>query len=296
MESGLIAGESVVGGMLTVSANVLGDVESGMVTYYAYISYQDPTSGTMASVVADITFTQIVSGVQGESPIVMTLYAPEGNVFLNGVGELPLQASAYKGTMDIADEATFAWYAFASGSWALITGETADRLLVSSEAVPGLCSFRCEMVYDGETYVDTLSMMDRTDSYQAVIESSNGDVFVDGNGDTILTCRLFQSGTEIDLVKPAPVTEAPPVIPKGGDLWYRIIRPNTVALCRYDGDQGRWMVLDPASRSEMKYSWYRMDKDGQVVDSSPWQVGKLVHVDVSEIDTKTTYKVEVDHW
>lgn len=296
MESGLVAGESVAYGVLTVSQNLLGDIESGMLTYYAYIRYEDQATGTQVDLVADITFTQIQSGVQGESPVILTLYAPEGNVFLDGTDSLPIQASAYKGTQDIAEDAIFAWFVFVSGSWQALPGETADILLVSADSVPGLCSYRCEMTYDGATYIDTISMMDRTDSYQAMIESTGGDVFVGGTGETLLTCRLFQNGSEVDLVLNASIAEAPPTLPQDGDLWYRIIRPNSVILHRYDGDQARWMTLAPEDRSEMRYAWFRIDKDGHSLDTAPWQVGKMVFVNAGEIDVKVTYRVEVDHW
>ena len=54
------------------------------------------------------------------------------------------------------------------------------------------------MTYDGKTYTDTLTLMDKSDNYQATLESSGGDVFKNGVGSSTLHCRLFQNGAEVD--------------------------------------------------------------------------------------------------
>lgn len=175
-ETGLGPDEFVGNGILTVRENLLGAIESGMLTYYAYVTYTDPTTGNRANVVSDITLTRIKSGVQGTSAVVMTLFAPEGNIFLQGQGMLPIEVSAYKGADDITTQSTYQWYAFEAGNWATIAGENAKTLLVDGRNVKGVKSFRCEMTFDGDTYSDVFTMMDRADSYQAIIESSAGEI------------------------------------------------------------------------------------------------------------------------
>ena len=54
------------------------------------------------------------------------------------------------------------------------------------------------MTYQSKTYTDTISLTDKTDNYQAAIESSGGDVFKNAIGSSTLLCRLFQNGTEVD--------------------------------------------------------------------------------------------------
>lgn len=58
----LTSGESVSGGVLTVSANKLAGVTSGMITYICLVTYVDPTSGTTLNNEASLTYTLITLG------------------------------------------------------------------------------------------------------------------------------------------------------------------------------------------------------------------------------------------
>ena len=66
-EAALASGESVSGGVLTVSANKLNGVASGLLTYLCYVTYVDPDNGLTINVVADITFSQIQTALNAES-------------------------------------------------------------------------------------------------------------------------------------------------------------------------------------------------------------------------------------
>lgn len=294
-ETELVGGEAVKDGTLTVSRNLLTNIESGMLTYILYATYSDPAMQTTAEVTSDITFTQMTDGVQGESSVVMSLYAPDGTVFLDGSGSLRLQVSAYKGPDSIAKGATFVWKTFSAGAWHIISGKTGSTLTVKSSDVEGTRTFRCEMTYAGETYIDAITLMDRTDVYQAEIEATNGDTLLPGS-DTILVCHLFQNASEIDGMRDAPIGERPPANPADGAYWYRVTREGPIILCRFNADAMRWDDLPAEEQSGMKYSWYRVDKDGHPVDTGAWLIGKLVYVGAGMIDEKMTCKVEVDRW
>ena len=54
-ETALISGETVSGNVLTISANKLADVSSGLLSYIAYISYLDPDNGLTTNATADIS-------------------------------------------------------------------------------------------------------------------------------------------------------------------------------------------------------------------------------------------------
>lgn len=138
------------------------------------------------------------AGADGQNAIVFSLYAPNGSVFLNQTGSLPIQTSAYDGTAAITSGATFMWKKYTAGSWNAISGETGSSLTVSGGDVSGVQAYQCVMTYGGETYTDTLTLTDKTDNFQAVIESSGGDVFKNSVGTSTLACRLFQNGTEVD--------------------------------------------------------------------------------------------------
>ena len=138
------------------------------------------------------------AGAAGVSAVVFSLYAPNGTVFVNGQGSLTIQTAAYVGTTAIASGASYVWKKYASGSWQTVSGQTGPSLTVAGSTVDGVASFQCAMTYGGKTYTDTISLTDKTDNYQASIESSGGDVFKNAVGTSVLVCRLFQNGQEVD--------------------------------------------------------------------------------------------------
>ena len=119
-------------------------------------------------------------------------------MFQNGSGTLTIQTAAYKGATAITSGATYAWAKYASGSWTTISGQTGSSLSVDGSTVNGLASYRCTMTYNSKTYTDVITLTDKTDNYQATIDSTGGDVFKNTVGTSTLTCRLFQNGEEVD--------------------------------------------------------------------------------------------------
>lgn len=66
-ETALTAGETVSGNVLTISANKLESVSSGLLTYIAYISYLDPDNGLTTNATADISFALVKTGENAKS-------------------------------------------------------------------------------------------------------------------------------------------------------------------------------------------------------------------------------------
>ena len=137
-------------------------------------------------------------GAAGQNAVVFSLYAPNGSVFLNQTGSLAIQTSAFDGTTAISSGATYVWEKYVSGAWQTISGQTGTSISVVGSTVNGVQAFQCVMTYGGKTYTDTLTLTDKSDNYQATIESSGGDVFKNGIGSSTLLCRLFQNGSEVD--------------------------------------------------------------------------------------------------
>jgi len=101
--------------------------------------------------------------------------------------------------VEISSGATYAWAQYASGEWQALSGQTGSSLTVAGSMISGVGTFRCSMTYGGKTYTDTLTLTDKSDNYQANIESSGGDVFKNAVGTSTLLCRLFQNGQEVDV-------------------------------------------------------------------------------------------------
>ena len=66
-EAALTTGEAASANVLTVSANKLSSVASGLITYIAYVTYTDPDTGLPINATADISFALIRTGENAKS-------------------------------------------------------------------------------------------------------------------------------------------------------------------------------------------------------------------------------------
>lgn len=138
------------------------------------------------------------TGQDGKSAVIFALYAPDGEVFQNHQGELTIATQAYIGSQQITSGATYAWSVYSGGKYVTVSGQTGSTLTVKGTDVTGIATYKCTMTYGGQTYTDVITLTDKTDNYQATIESTGGDIFKNTQGESTLTCRLFQNGTEVD--------------------------------------------------------------------------------------------------
>lgn len=150
-----------------------------------------------------ITWSKVntgADGAKGDSAVTFMVYSTNGTVFTNQSGDIFLRAVAYSGSTDITDtiDVSLQWQKLVSGSWTNLTGETTKSLTVNGSTVLGTAVFRCVMTCKQQTYTDLITLIDKTDPIQTVIESSGGDIFKNASGVSTLTCRLFQNAQEID--------------------------------------------------------------------------------------------------
>ena len=181
-------------------------------------------------------------------------------MFINGSGDLLINASAYDGTTPITtSNASFSWQKLVSGTWQNISGETTNALTVEGSSVTGTATFRCTMVYNTKTYYDTITFIDKTDNFQASIESSGGNMFKNTVGQSTLTGRVFQNGSEVDT---------------NGSLytrsWYRINNNGQVI------------------------PWEQYDGNGNIVgEPIPRKTGKTIDITSRDVDIKTVFVCEI---
>lgn len=236
------------------------------------------------------------AGAAGASAVVFSLYAPNGTIFVNGEGSLTIQTAAYLGSAPITSGAAYAWAKYASGSWATISGQTASSLSVAGSSVAGMASYRCTMTYSGKTYQDVITLVDKSDNYQADIDSTAGDVFKNGIGTTCLICRLWQNGAEADPMKSTTYSVTEPTSPATGDYYYKITTsaPAT-ALMRYSGSAWVDVTANATYKHTKTYTWYRRDKNGTPLDGgAAFATGKVIYVDGDDVDAKTVFVCEVE--
>ena len=92
---------------------------------------------------------------------------------MNQSGSLSLATSAYSGTTAITS-ATYQWAKYTGGKWANISGATSSTLTVSGSDIVNIQSYRCTMTYGGKSYVDVITVEDKSDPYVSELLSIGG--------------------------------------------------------------------------------------------------------------------------
>ena len=255
-----------------------------------------------------IQWSKVNTGATGAGTYVLTLYAPGGTVFTNGLAndtdEITINAQYFYGTTDYTanTKAQFLWQKYESGEWVTVkaeaTGANGNTLTVHAADVVGSASYRCRARYNsGSVYCyDTITIIDKTDNYQADIDSTAGDVFKNTVGQTCLICRLWQNGAEVDPLKSTTYSATAPSSPATGDFYYKIASNSpTTALMRYSGSAWVDVTDDADYKHEKTYTWYRRDKDGNPMDSgAAFATGKVIYVDGDDVTVKTVFVCEVE--
>ena len=255
-----------------------------------------------------IQWSKVNTGAAGTPAFVLTVYSPDGTVFTNGLANntstITLKAQFFQGATDLTSNgnAKFTWEKYASGSWTTVqaeaAGDSGNSYTVNAADVAVSATYRCKTRYgSGTTYFyDTITIIDKTDNYQADIDSTAGDVFKNTIGQTCLICRLWQNGAEVDPLKATTFSPTAPSTPATGDFYYKIDTTTpTTALMRYSGSA--WVdVTDNATYKHTKtYKWYRRDKDGNPLDKGAvFATGKVIYVDGDDVDVKTVFVCEVE--
>lgn len=191
-------------GVLVVSADkLIGDV--WQIEYKFTGIYFDQILQLSFPVEVKVTFSRVANGT---SFVVARAYTTGGDTFKNGQpASLPIKAELIRGTTHDITDLTYAWAKSTNGTtWTTISGATTDTLTVLPTDVDSFAMFRCTITdvdRTSETYNESfntegVSILDLSDPYQAVIESTAGNYFKNKIGSTILICRVYQSGTEID--------------------------------------------------------------------------------------------------
>jgi hypothetical protein len=190
--------------ILTVNQNKMtGNV--WQVEYKFVAVYLDPILNVSLDYEMVISFSRVANGT---SFVVARAFAPGGDQFKNGnPSSLSIKAELIRGTTADTTSLTYAWEKSINGTtWTSVAGST-NTLSVAPSMVDSFAMFRCKITdtdASSDTYntvfvTEGVSILDVSDPYQGVIESSAGRFFKNGTGSTLLTCRVFQDGTEIDI-------------------------------------------------------------------------------------------------
>ena len=242
------------------------------------------------------SITKVQSFSRTRNAVTFSLYAPLGTIFENHTGtDKTINISAYDGPTAIVSPTSYAWFKYSGGSWGSSLG-SASTYTVTAASVTGTATYKCEMVYGGVTYTDMITFIDKTDNYQAVIESTAGDVFRNTVGTTVLSCRIWQNGVEVDPLKMdgtavVYATTDPVAGLVSGDFYYKItITTSQMVLRKYTTV---WADAAGGDLHTRTYTWYRRDANGAPDPVTAFATGKTIYIDQDDVTGKATFTCEV---
>lgn len=239
------------------------------------------------SVVKKFGWSKSVKGNTGANAIVFSVYAPNGTVVQNQSGTLTLATAAYNGSTEITSGATYQWAKYVSGNWQNISGAASATYTVSGADIVNIQSYRCTMTYNGKTYVDVITVEDKSDPYVSEMLSIGGFTVKNNLGGVVPYVIVRTNQQEVDALKGA-ISETTPSSPASGAFWYKIDHTaKTVTLMKYNGSA--WAAA--TETQELTYTWYKQDKDGNAAAFD--KTGKVIYLSADEIDSLATLQCDV---
>lgn len=248
-----------------------------------------------------ISWTKAVRGEEGAdavSPVVFSVYAPNGTVIYNQENNVQLQIQAQQGTTNVVSKATkFEWQLFNNGKFQTIQDATKSSYEVKAGTIANVSTYKAKMQYDGIWYEDVITITDKTDTILAIIESSGGNIFKNGLGETVLTCKLMANGKEIDPLKTNRFVIGTQVsnLPSGqaANTYCYLINPSSGAVTLYKFNGSTWAV-DSTHTQEYTYAWTAYSQGSSSTEGDEFSAsGKMIYIDGSKVNTKTVFTCSV---
>lgn len=241
------------------------------------------------SVVKKFAWSKSNRGSNGASAVVFSVYAPNGTVVLNQSGSLVLATSAYSGATAITTGATYKWEKYTGGKWQAISGATSDTLTVSGSEIVNIQSYRCTMTYGGKSYVDVITVEDKSDPYVSEMLSIGGFTVKNNLGGLVPYVIVRTNQKEVDALL-GGISEVAPSSPTSGMFWYKIDHTaKSVTLMKYSGEA--WAAA--TEKQSLTYTWYKQDKDGKEVEFG--KTGKVIYLSAEDIDSIATLQCDVSN-
>lgn len=240
------------------------------------------------SIVKKFTWTKSTRGNNGTNAVVFSVYAPNGTIVMNQAGSLTLATSAYSGTTPITS-ATYQWAKYTNGKWNNISNATSSTLTVSGSDVVNIQSYRCTMTYGGKTYVDVITVEDKSDPYVSELLSIGGFTLKNNQGGVCPYVIVRTNQKEVDELL-GPISETAPTSPAAGAYWYKVNHSSkTVTLQKFTN--GAW--ADSTDKQSLTYNWYAQDKNGNEVEFT--KTGKVIYLSAADIDSLLTLQCDVSN-
>ena len=214
---------------------------------YELITYTDDTTSTVNPIIIG------VYGDQGVAAVSFQVYAPNGYLLTKELESLTLQTFAYEGSTAITSGATYQWSQLIDNVWTTISGATNTTYTVKQSDVLKSKSYRCVMTYKSQTYTSTVTVQDKTDSYNSIMCISSNTKGSECYW--VLYTIVYSDTEEVDPLL-GPISINAPTSPVKDDYWYAIDETNaTVQLKKYDG--ASW--VNSTDKQLLTYLWNIVD-------------------------------------
>ena len=145
------------------------------------------------------------------------------------------------------------------------------------------------MTYGGKSYVDVITVEDKSDPYVSELLSIGGFTVKNNQGGVCPYVIVRTNQQEVDALL-GPISETAPSNPTTGAFWYKISHSaKTVTLQKYSGSA--W--ADATEKQSLTYNWYAQDKDGNAVNFG--KTGKVIYLSAADIDSLLTLQCDVSN-
>lgn len=261
---------------------------SGEITITLQATYEGQTQ----SLEQKFTWTKSKQSANGVDAVILQIYSLDGGAIRNSSGSTTLTALLTSGTGEVTDNASIEWKKYSGGSYVSFNPKkTGETLTVTSDMVNDLAFFKCEALYGDrqEPYVAYYTVDDITDPYTAYTFATVSE-FKNGQGYGAIYTRIYQNGVEVDPILSTTFSDTAPTSPSNGDYYYHLdTNLKTCTLKKYNGSS--WSTQ--TENNIFNYKYYRMNKDGDSLDASPWKTTRTFYVDPSMINGRMQFICEV---
>lgn len=241
------------------------------------------------------SWSKTISGTSGENAVLLVLTTPQGNIFSDNIPSLDIKGTLYDGTTDATlNVTTWQWSKFINNTYVVIPEATSSTLTILNSEVSTYASFRCVVNYNGNSYTQYYSLIDRTDPLQVQVFSTVGEHIINTQSVGALYAIVSSGNLEIDPLKTTVFSTTEPQNPSLNDYYYALnSTQKTVILKKYNGTQ--WIDAPNTDLPTGTYTWSYRDKDGNpILSNTLSNSGKVIYIDGTMVGEKLIADVRVE--
>lgn len=248
--------------------------------------------------VKNYTWTKNIQATNGQNSVILQIHAPQGNIISNNENNVNLKATLIDGAVEPESGITYDWYIYKKENDEFkyhSLNKTTKEITITPRDIESYNSFKCIATYKGIPYEAYISVYDKTDPLQIVVQSTLGDKLVNGVGEGIIYALVYKNGEEVDKINmtnygyplPSPSTGT-----LGDYFWLLNSTEKTATLYYHNGSAWTNTNIPENDKYRYAYTWSLIDHSST---SEPvTKQGKAIFVDSDVVHKKMTFNVKVE--